>query len=410
MILHFDFSTGASGDKIIASLIEICEALDIACFEDVRKLGESLVPGVRVERTSIQSGGVQATGIDVIEEGAHVRHWHEIRSQIEQAGADGILSARATSLSLEAFQAVAEAEAAVHGTSIEHVHFHEVGAADSIIDICCSSFLIDKLAPELVFATPLALGFCTFICSHGELPGPAPATALLIEGLPVYAGSYEGELTTPTGATLARIFVNSWGSLPTVVPKAVGYGGGTRTIPGAANVVRVIAGELIDPQDEVGEISRTFTLEGCTLLETNIDHLSPEALAFACEELLARGALDVWQDPITMKKGRLAVRLNVLVVVVATQSFADSIIELTGSLGVRRSYVERTIVPREIVQQETAYGSVAYKTALIATPSGSIKLQRPEYEDVARIAREYGLDFNVLYAELRQSEVGESQR
>jgi uncharacterized protein (DUF111 family) len=136
------------------------------------------------------------------------------------------------------------------------------------------------------------------------------------------------------------------------------------------------------------------------LLETNIDHLSPEALAFACEELLKRGALDVWQEPITMKKGRLAVRLSVLSPAASAQTFAEQVIALTGSLGVRQTYVERTCVPRKIEQVDTPYGTVDYKVALVATPNGSVKLKRPEYEDVARIAREQGLDFNALYEEL----------
>jgi uncharacterized protein (DUF111 family) len=125
-------------------------------------------------------------------------------------------------------------------------------------------------------------------------------------------------------------------------------------------------------------------------------------MAFACEELLSRGALDVWQEPITMKKGRLAVRLCVLSPAGAAQTFAESVIELTGSLGVRRSYVERTVVARDTIQRETPYGEVVFKPALVATPAGAVKLQRPEYEDVARIAREQGLDFNALYAELQQ--------
>jgi uncharacterized protein (TIGR00299 family) protein len=407
MILHFDFSTGASGDKVLGALVELGESLGVVRFEDVQRLGEALVPGVRVERTRITVGGVAATGINVEEEGAPVRHWHGIRSQIEQAGAAGLLSPRATTLSLEAFGAIAEAEAAVHGCDVGQVHFHEVGAADSIIDICCSSFILEKIGPQSVFATPLALGFGTFVCSHGELPIPAPATARLIVGLPVYAGVHEGELTTPTGAALAKVFVTDWEALPTVRPRALGYGGGTRTIPGAANVVRAIAGESIVADEAV---MPSFLVEGCALLETNIDHLSPEALAFACEELLGLGALDVWQVPITMKKGRLAVRLCVLSPASAAQSFAESVIELTGSLGVRRSYVERTVVPREISREDSPYGQVAYKAALVATPGGAVKLRRPEYEDVARIAREQGLDFNALYAELLQEDDTEPGR
>ena len=239
------------------------------------------------------------------------------------------------------------------------------------------------------------------------MPVPAPATAKIIEGLPVYAGVHTGELTTPTGAALARSFVSNWQSLPFMKPAALGYGGGSRMIEGAANVVRVLVGERCV---EDGSISSTdnalleasgFMIEGCTLLETNIDHLSPEAMVFACEELLALGAMDVWQEPITMKKGRLAVKLSVLTSAAKAQEFAEAVVRLTGSLGVRRSYVERTVVPRKVELKETVYGEVHYKTAAVNTPNGSIKLNRPEYEDVARIAREQGLDFNQLYEDVR---------
>jgi uncharacterized protein (DUF111 family) len=159
-----------------------------------------------------------------------------------------------------------------------------------------------------------------------------------------------------------------------------------------------------DASAESSNESPPFILESCVLLETNIDHLSPEALAFACEELLAAGALDVWQEPITMKKGRLAVRLCVLASAGAAQGLAERVVALTGSLGVRGSTVERLCVPRAVVTQGTRYGSVAFKTALVATPDGNVRLRRPEYEDVARIAREQGLDFNALYEELRALE------
>jgi uncharacterized protein (TIGR00299 family) protein len=401
VILHFDFSTGASGDKILGALLEVSERLGTTNFVDMQQLGESLAPGVHIERQCLQQGGIQATGITVTEHGAPVRHWHEIRALIKDAGARRVLSPGATALALESFEAIARAEATVHGRAIEQVHFHEVGAADSIIDICCSSFLMDRLAPEMVYATPLALGSGTVICSHGELPVPAPATALLIEGLPVFAGPHDGELTTPTGAALARKFVSAWEPLPCVKPRMTGYGAGSRVIPKAANVVRVLAGERANlAGNGASDVNPGFILEGCTLLETNIDHLSPEALAFACEELRAADALDVWQEPITMKKGRLAIRLCVLASANAAQRLAEHVVRLTGSLGVRSTYVERTRVPREITIKDTDYGQIAFKTALVATPDGRIKLQRPEYEDIARIARAHNLDFNALYEEL----------
>ncbi|MDR1014234.1 MAG: nickel pincer cofactor biosynthesis protein LarC [Coriobacteriales bacterium] len=425
MILHFDFSTGASGDKVLGALLAVAERLGCATFEELERLAGALVPAVRIERLPILQGGIQATGIRVTEDAPKVRHWQGIRETIEKAGAECLLSERACTLALDAFGAIAEAEAAVHGCAVEKVHFHEVGAADSILDICCSSFLFDRLAPEAVFATPLALGFGSFVCSHGEMPVPAFATARLVEGLPVYAGPHEGELTTPTGAALARVFVDAFEPLPRMVLRAVGHGAGSRSIPGTANVVRVLAGQSTEGRffcaattdsAPLREHKRTvplcsplcspaddgLLLEGCTLLETNIDHLSAEALAFACEELFGLGALDVWQEPIVMKKGRLAVRLSVLVRAGAAQELAAHVMGVTGSLGVRTSSVERFLVPRTVVAEQTRFGTVRYKTACVATPEGRIRFRRPEYEDVARIAREQQLGFNDLSGELMQ--------
>jgi uncharacterized protein (TIGR00299 family) protein len=293
---------------------------------------------------------------------------------------------------------LAEAEAEAHGVALEQVHFHEVGAADSILDIVGCSFLLDALRATRFFATPLALGNGTVQSEHGELPVPAPATAHLICGLPVYASSQQGELTTPTGAALARVFITDWAPLPPMTPLAIGYGAGSRDLPGAANVVRIIAGEaasLTGFSEQDG-----FIVEGCVLLETNIDHLAPEALAFACEELLRAGALDVWQESITMKKGRLAIRLSVLSQASEAQRLAEAVSALTGSLGVRGSYVERTVAPRTMVTLETRFGPVPFKAAKIDAPVGRISWLRPEHDAVAALARQHGLDYNALYREL----------
>jgi uncharacterized protein (TIGR00299 family) protein len=323
------------------------------------------------------------------------------------------------------------------------VHFHEVGAADSIVDMVCTSYLFTLLAPTAVFATPLALGNGTLLCAHGELPVPAPATARLIEGLPVYASAHDGELTTPTGAALARTFVTHWEPLPLMRPVAFGYGAGTRELSGTANVVRVLVGEDAGGEDFEREDSDavpgfgrgpvcgptpTLRLEGCLLLETNIDHLSAEALAFACEELLTAGALDVWQEPIVMKKGRLAVRLSALIHPLRSLSFIEKMMAVTGSLGVRRRFVERVVTPREIVVYDTPYGPVPFKVARFLDPSGSLDSPdssnssrpsgpsfgspspetsapiwlRPEHDTLARIAREYQINYAQLAKELQQ--------
>lgn len=436
MILHFDFSTGASGDKLLGALLEVCEQTGAATFASLQACAQALVPGVEVQRTRVSSGGIQATHIEVQEPDAPARHWRDIREMIAGVAAVGALSPAAVKLAELVFSDIAEAEAAVHGCSPEQVHFHEIGAADSIIDIVGSSLLFQALAPEAVYATPLAIGSGTVMCAHGELPVPAPATARLLEGCVVFSGAHTGELTTPTGAALARHLVTNWEPLPGCRPLAVGYGAGSRQIPGAANVVRLLAGQAVSlagggdgdggSNDQYSCIasdtvngdadlattdaaSRTspragqhLAIEGCVLLESNIDHLSPEALAFACEELLATGALDVWQEPITMKKGRLAVKLCVLAAPAQTERLAEEVAQRTGTLGIRRTYVERSVVPRQQVVLDTPYGPMPYKVARSLNPATAQHGLRPEHEAVARLARECGLDYNALYAELTQ--------
>ncbi|MDR2713942.1 MAG: nickel pincer cofactor biosynthesis protein LarC [Coriobacteriales bacterium] len=400
--LHFELSTGASGDKILGALLEVCEAMGAARFEDLERLGKALVPNVRIMRTQVVRSSIAATSLEIAEPEAPVRHWGEIRELIETATKSGVLPATAGARALAAFELVALAEAAVHDQPLEQVHFHEVGAADSILDIVGSCFLFDALAPEAVYATPLALGFGSFECAHGTLPVPAPATARIIEGLPVYAGAIEGELTTPTGAALIRSFVTHFEPLPCVAVQKVGYGAGSRKFAGAANVVRLLLGKRVSDTADVLDSPKAalFAREGCVLLETNIDHRSPEALSYICEELLDSGALDVWQEAITMKKGRLAVKLCVLCHPSASALLAQSIITKTGSLGVRQRFVERLVAPRHCITLDTPYGSVPFKLARFADNGEGEVWIRPEHDAVRDLAHKHQLDYQTLYDEL----------
>lgn len=406
MILHADFSTGVSGDKLLGALLELCEHCGVAGLSDLETVAATLLPGITVQRERVIKSGIGASQMHVHEQDPPSRNWQQIREMIATAAEAGTLSDNAAKLAVAVFSDIASAEARVHGVSIDHVHFHEIGAADSIIDIVGCCYLLDKLAPTRFYATPLALGNGTIKCDHGELAVPAPATVQLIKGLPVFASEHLGELTTPTGAALAANFITNWEPLPCMRPTMVGFGAGTMNLPGAANVVRVIAGEpteLSGSSDDLCQdkgLEDGFTVQGCTLLETNIDHLTPEALAFICEELLKEGALDVWQEPIVMKKGRLAVCLCVLCAATAAQTMSQSISAATGSLGVRSRYVERTIAPRKKVVLETSFGPVPFKVADISSPSESVSWLRPEYEAVAALAREHNLEFVELYDRL----------
>ncbi|MGI6221141.1 MAG: nickel pincer cofactor biosynthesis protein LarC [Coriobacteriales bacterium] len=442
MIAHFDISTGAAGDKIVCALMQACEELGVCDRASFESLFEELLPDAHVAFSQGSDKGITGLRLSVTpahahhhehghghghehvhahdhEHGHHHDHehhhghdhdhghehhhehrsWADIRQMIEGWGADGLLSEQTIERSLRTFELVARAESQVHGTSLDDVHFHEVGAIDSIVDTVGACYLMDKLALDEIYSTPITVGCGTVDCAHGTLPVPAPATTLLLEGLPIVAGPYEGEMTTPTGAGLLHANVTSWEPFPAMIPRATGFGLGTRHIDGAANCLRVIVGDRVAscPDAEEG-----FSLEQCILLQANIDHISPEVAASCCEDLMAAGALDVWQEPITMKKGRMAFALNVLTAPADADHLAKEAIGRTGTLGIRRTPVERVVAPREQFERETEFGPVRYK-ALAAQPlhDQARSWIRPEHDDVARIARETGLPYEEVIDRLK---------
>ena len=435
MILHLDLSTGASGDKLLGALLELCESLGLTSFAELNQKVRQLLPNVNLERRQVERAGIAAThltvAVDQHDQHEHEyehkheyqhdnsqhnqhshshnqhRHWAGIRALINTAADADIISTDVAALAIRVFERVAASEAKVHNTTPEQVHFHEVGADDSIIDIVFSSFLLDLLAPSAVYATAMALGSGTVISEHGELPVPAPATAEILAGtntarqIPVYTSSHTSELTTPTGAALIAEFVTAFTALPCSSPLACGYGAGSRELQGAANVLRAIAAEPTSLAGLEAQPEQQLFIEGVTQLECNLDHISPEAAAEAAEELLIAGALDVWQEPIMMKKGRLAIKLVLLTKPELASQLAQKTIELTGSLGVRCSYLERTVIPRRTVVLETPYGPVPYKAAEMGSPSNRRYWLRPEHDAVAAIARAQALNYLDLYSELQ---------
>ncbi|MHB1340564.1 MAG: nickel pincer cofactor biosynthesis protein LarC [Coriobacteriia bacterium] len=371
MIAYLDCSTGISGDKFLGALIGAGFAVE-ALKEGLTPLG--LADAVRVmERPS---RGVVGIGLDVTNVPTErTRTWAGIQDLI----GGSTIPERVRARSLAALGALAEAEASVHGVPVAEVHFHEIGAADTIVDVVGVALGLDALGIERVIASPVALGYGTVSTSHGLLPVPAPATALLLGGIPVVSGAIESELTTPTGAALIREFVSSFGEMPAMVVRSIGVGVGTRDI-GAANVARILVGEAAgsDRPDGVEEI---------VVLQSNIDHVSPEHVAYAAQTLLDAGALDVWQTPIVMKKGRAAVSLSVLATPGTAPALASLMIAETGTLGVRVDPTERFVTPREARTIATSLGDVRFK---LWTDERGEHL-RAEHDDVARIARERAL-------------------
>jgi uncharacterized protein (TIGR00299 family) protein len=382
-IAYLDCSTGVSGDKFLGALLDAGSVSGDFTPEHLRAIVAGLAPEAVVTVERVLSHGVSATSVRVSSGGdpPH-RHWGDIeRLLVEAQTLDELIRAAA----LDAFARLAEAEADIHGVSLGKVHFHEVGAIDSIVDIVGVCAGVHALGIERLLASPIAVGSGTVTTSHGVLPVPAPATAALLRGVPTVPGAAAGELTTPTGAALIATLVSDFGAMPPLTADLLGYGTGTRDI-GMPNICRLTVGAAL--------ATAATHLEPVVLLESNIDHLPPEELAFAAEELLSAGALDVWQTPIVMKKGRSAVMLSVLADPDAADSLAERFIALTGSLGVRRHGIERSCAPREIREVGTPWGAVRVKIG-----AGRV---RPEHDDVARIAREQHLPYHAVGREIER--------
>ena len=381
-IAYLDCSTGVSGDKLLGALLDAGECCGDFTADDLRAVVASLAPEAHVDVERVLSHGVSAVSVRVTaqDQPAH-RHWRDIRRMLETAELPEPVRVDA----VRAFELLAEAESKVHGVAAHDVHFHEVGAIDSIVDIVggCAGLNALGVAGNLTIG-PIAVGDGTVETSHGVLPVPAPATAALLAGVPIAPGPAAGELTTPTGAALIRALGCEFGSMPPMAIERLGYGAGTRDI-GMPNVCRIMIGA-------VAGVTRNARLEKVVLLETNIDHLPGEELSFAAEELLAAGALDVWQTPIVMKKGRSAILVSVLAAPESADLLTGRITELTGTLGVRRSLIERTCAPREVRGVLTPWGPANVKLG-----AGRI---RPEHDDVARIAREHGVPYATVAAEI----------
>ena len=399
-IAHLDCSTGVSGDKFLGALLDVGVQTGEFTADDLSKLAFALAPEAKVEVGKTSSHGIAAVSLSVRggEEQhacseAHGRSWADIRTSIKALPVD-VLSEEAHEKALLVFGELARVEAQIHSTTADKVHFHEIGAADSIVDIVGACAALDALKIERLYATPPALGSGTVDTQHGTLPVPAPATAALLRGIPTSMSSATGELTTPTGAALLKL-ATGFGPVPPLTPQYIGYGAGTRDI-GQPNICRLLVGQLdADAQRTMGiatDAATAITEEETVLLETNIDHIAPEAVAFAGEQLLAEGALDVWVTPIAMKKGRAALTLSVLTKPDKAQNFATRMMKLTGTLGVRASIQPRYVTERESMSVDTKWGSVQVKVG-----AGRV---RPEHEDIARIAREQNLDYSFVLQEI----------
>lgn len=373
-ICYFDAFSGISGDMTVGSLVA-AGANRQALIEGLN----SLTTGAAFEFETTKRAGISATKFRVIggEQKKH-RHLPHILKMIDAS----TLPARAKANAAAVFQRLGEAEARVHGVPIEKVHFHEVGAVDSIADIAGACLALELLGVEAVYSSALNVGSGTVDTEHGLLPVPAPATAALLEGKPVFSRGPAMELTTPTGAALVATLAKEFGPMPAATVLASGYGAGDRDFPGQANVLRALIAELTTAPESVT----------VSVLEANIDDSTPEVLGYALERLLEAGALDVTLTPLVMKKQRPGTLLRVIAAPADQETLAALMMSETSTLGLRIHTAERRVQHRESVEVETPYGRVRVKVGA----NGGFA---PEYEDCRALARSQGVPLKQVIAE-----------
>lgn len=380
---HFDCVSGIAGDMTLAALISAgWPEAELLALPARLKL-----EGVGIVVTRTRRGPFAAVHVDVraTEQQPH-RHLHHIDAILDAAE----LPARVIEQAKWVFRRLAEAEAEVHGSTVAKVHFHEVGAVDAIVDIAGALLGLDALGITSVSASALPLGRGSVDSQHGRIPIPAPATALLLRGAPVYGGPVEGELVTPTGAALLMTLVTHWGDPPAFRLQAVGTGAGTRDFAGHPNIVRILVGEKTAKSNDASPFERTVAV-----LETALDDDNPQFVSATLQRLLAAGALDAMVAPVTMKKGRSGLWLVVVAETGDARRLADLVLSETSTLGVRVREERRIELPRRIMEVETRYGRVRVKAAVL--PEG-IERAMPEFDSVCSVAELSGASLREVSA------------
>ena len=387
--LYFDCFAGASGNMIVGALIA-AGVNERSLQSELQKLN---LPEFELNIEKVDRSGISSTHVNVLitDEKKH-RHLPEIAAIIN----DSELSFKIKERSLLIFRKLAEAEAAVHGVETAKVHFHEVGALDAIIDIVGSCIGFEMLGIEQFACSKIHVGSGFVEMAHGKFPVPPPAVVELLKGIPFYSADITGELITPTGAAIISTVCTSYGALPELILEKAGYGAGTRTYEKFPNVLRVMIGEA-KPQNKLREI------EVLSLIETNIDDLSPQILGHFMEMSLEAGALDCWFTPIQMKKNRPATKVSLLCAEVEEQRFIELLYRETSTIGVRIQRIERNSLKREFDSIETKFGQIGIKTAFIGDePVNS----RPEFEDVKAAAAASGVSVKSVMETMREHQDG----
>jgi uncharacterized protein (TIGR00299 family) protein len=379
-IIYFDCFAGASGDMLLAALLDAGAPLE-AVKQELACLPLS---GSELKLKRVLKKGISALDLTVAitDEQLTHRHYHQIATMLSASA----LSPQVKAMSLTIFNRLAEAEGKIHGKAAADVHFHEVGAVDSIVDIVGIAAALNSLGADKIYSSPLHCGSGFVRCAHGELPVPAPATLELLSGVPVYSRGIEAELLTPTGAAVLSALAE-FGPLPSMTVNKSGYGAGKKELS-IANLLRVIIGETAAPATD-------YLREETVILEANIDDMNPEFYSYISEKLFTAGALDVTLIPVQMKKGRPGVMLSVLAGQRQEKPLLEIIFSETTTLGIRRLTAEKLMLPRRLVSVQTAYGPVRVK---IAEANNRIINAAPEYQDCRQLAEASGAPLKKIYS------------
>ena len=398
--LYLQCNMGAAGDMLTAALYELLPNRE----EFLHTLNHMGLPGVEFHAVPAQSCGLSGTHMDVVVHGEreesldhhhghhhhehehehghehHHHHHHTTLHDVEHLIGHLNLPAPVLEQARAVYHRLAQAESKAHGVEVDLVHFHEVGALDAVADVAAACYALYLLHPDEVVVSPVHVGSGMVHCAHGIVPVPAPATAHLLEGVPCYGGDIQGELCTPTGAALLTTFATRFGPMPPMVLEHTGYGMGKKEFP-AANCVRAMLGRTQETGSEILE------------LVCNLDDMTPEALSFACQRLLEEGALDVYTLPGCMKKGRPGWQLVALCDPAHKDPLIHQVFALTSTIGLRVRTCEKHVLDYSITTRETPYGPVRVKKA----QGYGVRRSKPEYEDMARIAREHKITLKQIF-------------
>ena len=384
--LYFDCGMGAAGDMLSAALLELFPQPE-KIIEELNTLG---IPHVEFSTEKVTKCGILGTHMSVKVHGheedkhhhhhhEHGHHHHSSLHDIEHILSHLNISDKVRKDVLAVYHLIADAESKAHGVPISEIHFHEVGNLDAVADVTAVCLLIDKLSPDQIMASPIHVGCGQVHCAHGILPVPAPATAHILQGCPIYGGKIKGELCTPTGAALLKYFVNSFGDMPMMCVSSIGYGMGKKDFE-AANCVRAMMGETDSAKDEMFE------------LNCNVDDMTAEEIGFALERCFEAGAVEAFTIPINMKKSRPGTLIRVICKEDLKEQLIQTLFQYTSTAGIRQTKVERSILHRSIEEVETPYGKIRKKNY-----SGyGVNRFKYEYEDLAGIAKKEQISISQL--------------